>query len=614
MKSSSSLFKTPTETLNLSDILRELGPTCTQSLQSIGQVLSDFQVLNEDGFLQTLIMMANHPYEVEDVNVRTINQTYTGVKTKVWTSLTEDNNDKKVVNVTWNIDNFIKACGDRYPNMKWSEVVKKLDRPDLHFKDPEALISLFKCLQKLKRFPTFNFPPSILFERWKNALSQTKFLINLIEAGQPDVVFFTESPKRTVSLDLYPNFKLNSLNPPVLQFFSCLDFLEILIELSESDYYIEIRKLFDLPMQRCPDLLILGLAQIRPKMGIPLLDELFSHLLPLYLSNHASSMEILEAIWKTNPNVMISTFSELYKRDSSSLNLSRVLDISQEIKDSLLPIVNCRDYNFSVSLGILAAKRDFLHLDQWIAKRVRAIGNPFISAIFKYLDDNIFEPCRISHPSQYEGILERSQLSLESLVIIFQTLMNPNLEGKISNKNKVLLSERYKDLGKYFPNVIADTPWTDVEAAANSLFEKTFEEKMSIPELIEIMNRYKNSNNEKEKTIFLCMITNLLDEARFFPTYKYKILMIMAQIYGAVIYNNLVDGQARDVTYKIIVENLKNREDRKLVEFSIKALEIFKSRLHEWPTKAAQLFTIENLREKYIELLEDIRYVRLNIY
>ena len=71
---------------------------------------------------------------------------------------------------------------------------------------------------------------------------------------------------------------------------------------------------------------------------------------------------------------------------------------------------------------------------------------------------------------------------------------------------------------------------------------------------------------------------------------------------------------AQQVDNAELMENLKNREDRKLVEFSIKALEIFKSRLHEWPTKAAQLFTIENLREKYIELLEDIRYVRLNIY
>jgi len=81
--------------------------------------------------------------------------------------------------------------------------------------------------------------------------------------------------------------------------------------------------------------------------------------------------------------------------------------------------------------------------------------------------------------------------------------MNPSLEGKMSPKNKLLLTERYKELAQYFPNVISDTPWTEIEATANTLFEQTFEERLSIPELIEIMLRYKASNMRK-KRIFFC--------------------------------------------------------------------------------------------------------------
>mmetsp|Transcript_34 Transcript_34/g.37 ORF Transcript_34/g.37 Transcript_34/m.37 type:complete len:95 (-) Transcript_34:349-633(-) len=32
-----------------------------------------------------------------------------------------------------------------------------------------------------------------------------------------------------------------------------------------------------------------------------------------------------------------------------------------------------------------------------------------------------------------------------------------------------------------------------------------------------------------------------------------------------------------------------------------------KGRLHEWPTKAVQLYTIDNLKERNLEMLEDIR-------
>jgi len=68
--------------------------------------------------------------------------------------------------------------------------------------------------------------------------------------------------------------------------------------------------------------------------------------------------------------MFISAICELYRREnkkeSSSLNLSRVLDITQQIKGSQHPITNCHDYNFSVSFGILAGKREFLFFDQWI--------------------------------------------------------------------------------------------------------------------------------------------------------------------------------------------------------------------------------------------------------
>jgi len=74
------------------------------------------------------------------------------------------------------------------------------------------------------------------------------------------------------------------------------------------------------------------------------------------------------------------------------MNLSRVLDITQEVKDSLIPIVYCEDYNFAVNLGILAGKRDFLHYDVWIKSRIKDVGTPFINALIKYIQDHIIYP------------------------------------------------------------------------------------------------------------------------------------------------------------------------------------------------------------------------------
>lgn len=88
---------------------------------------------------------------------------------------------------------------------------------------------------------------------------------------------------------------------------------------------------------------------------------------------------------------MISAICELYKRENkkenTSLNLSRVLDISQQIKDSLKALTAWTDYSFSVSLGILAGKREFLNYEQWINERIKHSGNPFVSAVLDYLQE-----------------------------------------------------------------------------------------------------------------------------------------------------------------------------------------------------------------------------------
>lgn len=92
--------------------------------------------------------------------------------------------------------------------------------------------------------------------------------------------------------------------------------------------------------------------------------------------------------------MMIRGICELCHHSQRVLNLSRVLDITQEIKDSLLKIVYSKDYDFAVNLGILAGKRDFLHYDVWLKERIKGVGTPFVKALVKYLKEQVVLPCR----------------------------------------------------------------------------------------------------------------------------------------------------------------------------------------------------------------------------
>lgn len=508
---------------------------------------------------------------------------------------------------TWNFDNYVKCCNEKVANLKWSNVVKRLDRPDLKFADQKAFGSFFAVLRKLKGSMNFSFPPSILFEHWTYPTSQIVFLKHLFNCSQQDLVFFHESPKRQVSLDFYPGLKISSLTPPVLQLFSSLNLLELLLDLSDSDYYLDIRGLFELPIAKCPELLLLGVVQAKPRGGTALLDELYSYFFPMYLQNHSNSVEILEAVWKTNPGLMTAAISELYRKDAS-FGLARVLEVTQVIKDSLVPILSCKDYNFAVSLGVLAAKKEQLNLEQWLTERVKTAGNQFVTAVIKYINDNVIEPCNHSSDMHPDGVLERANLSLETLPLIFQLLLNPNVESKLSPKNRGLVNDKYREISRLFPALVAEGSKTEIEESANTIFYKLYKEEIPPSELLDMMMRYKNSTNNKEKEVFTHMLANLFDGYQSFARYPEKQLLLTAQLFGSVLANRLIEGSTQNAALKCIFESLK--KPGKMFDFAIRALEYCKGRLHEWPQQTALLFENDLVKKRHLDLLEDIRNVK----
>ena len=153
------------------------------------------------------------------------------------------------------------------------------------------------------------------------------------------------------------------------------------------------------------------------------------------------------------------------------INLSRVLDITQEIKDSLIKIVYCQDYDFAVNLGILAGKRDFLHYDVWLKERIKKVGTPFVKAFLKYINEWIILPAKeflikngYSSKTQFtqedlekidkarEAILERSHLSKERLCMTMELLENPaNFTALVSNAYN---NESHAHLGPEAANVL----------------------------------------------------------------------------------------------------------------------------------------------------------------
>jgi hypothetical protein len=115
-----------------------------------------------------------------------------------------------------------------------------------------------------------------------------------------------------------------------------------------------------------------------------------------FVENYPSSNPVLKKLWDFNQNLMIRSISELCNYEDPSIispfNTNKVLDITQDIKDSLKKFVNCQDYDFAVNLGIIAAKRDYLNYDSWLRERITTAGNTFLRSLCRYFILHFFKP------------------------------------------------------------------------------------------------------------------------------------------------------------------------------------------------------------------------------
>ena len=81
-----------------------------------------------------------------------------------------------------------------------------------------------------------------------------------------------------------------------------------------------------------------------------------------------------------------------------------------------------------------------------------------------------------------------------------------------------------------------------IEDEANSFFQRIYNSasESTINEVLDTLRVYYNSNVPREKEVYTCMLRNLFEEYRFFPTYPDKELQITARLLGGIIDQKLI--------------------------------------------------------------------------
>ncbi|XP_070291376.1 CCR4-NOT transcription complex subunit 1 isoform X13 [Salvelinus sp. IW2-2015] len=153
----------------------------------------------------------------------------------------------------------------------------------------------------------------------------------------------------------------------------------------------------------------------------------------------------------------------------------------------------------------------------------------------------------------------------------------------------------------------------EIDDEANSYFQRIYNHPphptMSVDEVLEMLQRFKDSTIKREREVFNCMLRNLFEEYRFFPQYPDKELHITACLFGGIIEKGLVTYMALGLALRYVLEALRKPFGSKMYYFGIAALDRFKNRLKDYPQYCQHLASIGHFLQFPLTLQECVQYI-----
>jgi len=167
------------------------------------------------------------------------------------------------------------------------------------------------------------------------------------------------------------------------------------------------------------------------------------------------------------------------------------------------------------------------------------------------------------------------------------------------------------NISALFPDIAGPIP-REVEDEANSYFQRIYNHPpnptLTIDEVLELLKRFQDSGQQREKDVFNCMIKNLFEEYKYFPQYPEKELRVTAQLFGGIIEHGLVTMIPLGLALRFVLDAVRKPCESKMYYFGIAALDRFKSKLKDYPQYCQHLSCISHFKDFPPHLIEWVEF------
>ncbi|KAJ2931428.1 hypothetical protein H1R20_g5724, partial [Candolleomyces eurysporus] len=516
------------------------------------------------------------------------------------------------------VPTLIRVLGTYPTALNWPAVIKSFDRLDRSTVDTATLKLLIAILLNAPRDAD---PHAVagFWEQWTNSLYQLRLLDALLSLPADTFNFVQLPGKRIVTVDdvsiASPTIKSLAANVQG-HTWNSLELFQILVKLADSDS-AEIRNcvkdMLDKAIKISAELVHMGLLQDASWNEIRL--EYSRKLLAMFLAGHPNHQLVFMRIWQIEPSYLTTAFRDFY--DENNLNITRILDVAQDLK-ILEPLLEVQPFTFALDVAALASRREYLNLDKWLADNVAAHGADFLHSVILFLQQKMEseKASRLSDPAVESRTMA---LSPNTITIILRVLRNNlmadgDVEASIEVRNACL---------QIHPRLMSLTPGTDIEPGltvitytneieneVDGIYKQMYDGEVSIDDVVNMLQQYKESTNPHDHEVFSCMIHFLFDEYKFFQSYyPARELQMTGYLFGSLISRKLIDYIPLGIAIRYIIDALNCPPETNLFRFGMQALGRFEFRLAEWRPLCEALVRIPALADLRPDLISTIHRV-----
>ena len=493
----------------------------------------------------------------------------------------------------YNLDMFYKqnkAFFDDLDEKKLELIFSGFDSEKFYL-DKKSIEVFSNVMSKLKIRDWQNCLMKLLLKTtWVNELNQLLALEFIFSVPQEFLIIKPNKIKKqppplqqyiSLSGETSPGYFLgeNLLNPEVIRSF---------LNLAKGNLYLKVKHILFWGVNNLSVLMLFPFSEVNISsddfLAIDCIIEIFdwsegcetitSNLTIAFEElNFSFAVQLLHLMYKTN-NAFITCCLELCHKTGS-----------------VMKVLNHKtDMYFKISLALIASKKEYLNLDQWLNDMLSKTGEVFVESLLRYIkvkilskiehlkkespDDNKEEEKLKTLMTNKENVLKNSQFTFESLANLFKFLFFK--QSSFSKNTVAEIKFVYKSIFELFDELHFENMNTEeVEDNTRQLFSSYFKQEISLASLTETLKKFKNSNVLVESQVFAYFTYSVLDEYRFCSDYPPQQLKALAALFGSLLANRFLDGIVELIALKYILNSLGRKQDSNLFIFACIALEQF---------------------------------------